>query len=372
MATMTTVPQRFSHDQPAGTGILLTSLGTPDAPTAAAVRRYLAEFLWDSRVVELPRPLWWLILHGIILRFRPARSARKYRTIWTANGSPLLAITRQQATAVTAALAESCPGPVRVAVGMRYGNPSIASALVELQAAGVRRLLILPLYPQYSAATVASTFDAVAAELRTWRWLPELRFISHYHDDPGYLDALADAIRAARLETPAERLLFSFHGLPKRNLLAGDPYHCQCHQTARLVAERLGLQPEAWAVAFQSRFGRAEWLQPYASTLLAEWARTGVKRVAVVCPGFAADCLETLEEIAVENRQTFLDAGGERYRYLPALNAAPAHIAALTALIHRHAAGWPEFNPDYDARAVVAEDTARCRRALAMGAEIPR
>jgi ferrochelatase len=370
MATMTTIPQQFTHDQPACTGVLLTNLGTPDAPTAAAVRRYLAEFLWDSRVVELPRPLWWLILHGVILRIRPARSARKYQTIWTADGSPLLAITRQQAAAITAVLAKFCPGPVRVAVGMRYGNPSIASALAELRAAGARRLLILPLYPQYSATTVASTFDAVAAELRTWRWLPELRFISHYYDDPGYLDALADSLRAARLETPDERLLFSFHGLPKRNLLAGDPYFCQCHYTARLVAERLGLQPEAWAVAFQSRFGRAEWLQPYASVLLTEWARTGVKRVAVICPGFAADCLETLEEIAVENRLTFLDAGGEHYRYLPALNVAPAHIAALTALIRHHGAGWPELSSDYDASAVAVEAAARCRRALAMGAPV--
>lgn len=368
MATMTAVPQQFSHDQPGCVGVLLTNLGTPDAPTPAAVRRYLAEFLWDSRVVELPRLLWWLILHGVILRVRPARSARKYQTIWTADGSPLLAITRQQAAALTAMLADSCPGPVRVAVGMRYGNPSIAAGLAELRAAGMRRLLIVPLYPQYSAATVASTFDAVAAELRTWRWLPELRFISHYHDDPGYLDALAASLRAASLATPDERLLFSFHGLPKRNLPAGDPYYCQCHHTARQVAERLGLAPDTWAVAFQSRFGRAEWLQPYANSLLTEWARTGVKRVAVVCPGFAADCLETLEEIALENRRTFLEAGGEHYRYIPALNAASNHLAALTALIHRHAAGWPEFSPDYDPGAVAAEAAARCRRARALGA----
>ncbi|MDG4549197.1 MAG: ferrochelatase [Candidatus Contendobacter sp.] len=358
----------FTHDQPARAGILLANLGTPDAPTPTAVRRYLAEFLWDSRVVELPRPLWWLILHGVILRVRPARSARKYRLIWTPEGSPLLAISQRQAAAVAAALAERYPGPIQVAVGMRYGNPSIAAALAELRAAGVRRLLVLPLYPQYSAATVASTFDAVAAELRTWRWLPELRFITQYHDDAGYLDALAAQIHAARADRPGERLLFSFHGLPKRNLLAGDPYYCQCHKTARLVAERLGLQSDQWAVAFQSRFGRAEWLQPYASALLATWAKAGIKSVDVACPGFAADCLETLEEIAIENRRVFLAGGGERYRYLPALNDYPTHIAALVALIGRHAAGWPEFTADHDAAALAAERAATRRRALALGA----
>jgi ferrochelatase len=361
-------PVPFTHDQPPCAGILLANLGTPDAPTPAAVRRYLAEFLWDPRVVELPRALWWLILHGVILRVRPARSARKYQLIWTPDGSPLLAISQRQAAAVAAALAERYPGPIRVAVGMRYGNPSIAAALAELRAAGIQRLLVLPLYPQYSAATVASTFDAVAAELQTWRWLPELRFITHYHDDPGYLDALAASIRAARAEQPGERLLFSFHGLPQRNLLAGDPYHCECHKTARLVAERLGFQPDQWAVAFQSRFGRAAWLQPYASVLLADWAQAGVKSVDVVCPGFSADCLETLEEIALENRQVFLNAGGERYRYLPALNDEPAHIAALAELIGRHAAGWPEFTAGYEADTLATECAATRDRALALGA----
>ncbi|HPF59810.1 MAG TPA: ferrochelatase [Candidatus Competibacteraceae bacterium] len=361
-------PPAFAHDRPACTGILLANLGTPDAPTPQALRRYLAEFLWDSRVVEIPRLLWWLILHGIILRIRPAQSARKYATIWTADGSPLLAISRRQAAALAKVLAARCPGPVRIALGMRYGNPSIASALAELRAAGAERLLVLPLYPQYSAATTASAFDAVAAELRTWRWLPELRFIAQYSDDPGYLDALATHIQAGRAGQPGDRLLFSFHGLPKRNLLAGDPYYCQCHKTARLVAGRLELAPEQWGVAFQSRFGRAEWLQPYTRALLTDWAKTGVKSVDVVCPGFAADCLETLEEIALENRQTFLDAGGEHYRYLPALNDAADHIAALAALIERHATGWLEFSPLYDSNTLTAERTARCNRARIMGA----
>lgn len=359
------VPLSFTHDQPARTGVLLTNLGTPDAPTAAAVRRYLAEFLADTRVVEIPRALWWPILHGVILRTRPARSAKKYQKIWTDEGSPLLAISQRQQAAIAAGLAARHSGSIPVALGMRYGNPSIASALTELRSAGVQRLLILPLYPQYSATTTASTFDAIAAELRTWRWLPELRLITHYHDQDRYLDALTDSVRTAWRVEPAERLLFSFHGLPKRNLLAGDPYYCHCQKTARLVAMRLALQPEQWAVSFQSRFGRAEWLQPYTSVLLADWAKAGIKRVDVLCPGFAADCLETLEEIAIENRDVFLNAGGEYYRYIPALNDAPAHLHALTELIEQHTVGWLEHGTDSDTDLERAE---RCRRAIALGA----
>lgn len=360
----------FDHTQPSQAGVLLINLGTPDAPTPTAVRRYLAEFLWDRRIVELPRPLWWLILHGLILRRRPARSARKYQKIWTADGSPLLAISQRQKAAIAVQLADRCAGPLQVALGMRYGQPSIATALRELRATGVRRLLVLPLYPHYAAATTASAFDALAAELCRWRWLPELRLITHYHDDVGYLDALTARLRADRAAGPPdERLLFSFHGLPRRTLLAGDPYYCQCHKTARLLAERLELPPETWAVAFQSRFGRAEWLQPYTSTLLTDWARAGVRSVAVACPGFATDCLETLEEIALENRQIFLAAGGQHYRYLPALNDDPAHMAALTALIVRHGAGWPEFMPGPgDAAAQAAERAATQQRAQALGA----
>lgn len=355
----------FDHGQSSGTGILLTNLGTPDAPTAPALRRYLGEFLWDPRVVEIPRPLWWLILHGVILRVRPAKSAAKYATVWTEQGSPLLAISQRQAEGVRARL-QRLPGPVTVALGMRYGNPSIASALRELRAAGVQRLLILPLYPQYSAATTASTFDAVAAELKSWRWLPELRMVTHYHDDPGYLDAVAARIRAAWAEQPAgDKLLFSFHGLPKRNLLAGDPYHCECHKTARLLAERLHLPAERWQVAFQSRFGKAEWLKPYTSETLAQWGKAGVGSVDVVCPGFAADCLETLEEIEVENRDEFLHAGGKQYRYIPALNDDANHLDALTNLILTHTRGWPELDATVP---VIGNRTQTRERALALGA----
>ncbi|HXH03223.1 MAG TPA: ferrochelatase [Candidatus Competibacteraceae bacterium] len=356
----------YRHDQPPACGVLLVNLGTPDAPTAAALRRYLGEFLWDPRVVEIPRPLWWLILHGIVLRLRPAKSAEKYRAIWGEDGSPLLAIGRRQAAALQARLDGQCPGPIKVALAMRYGRPSIAAALQELRAAGMRRLLVLPLYPQYSASTTASAFDCLADVLKSWRWLPELRLLTHYHDDPDYIEALAASIREAWSEgSPGERLLFSFHGLPRRNLLAGDPYHCQCHKTARLVAERLGLTAERWAVAFQSRFGRAEWLRPYTSELLQEWAGQGVKRVDVVCPGFAADCLETLEEIAMENRELFLERGGEAFRYIPALNARPEHIALLAGLVRRHGAGWPEID---GGTATTAELTACRERALARGA----
>ncbi|PIE83420.1 MAG: ferrochelatase [Candidatus Contendobacter odensis] len=356
----------FDHEQPACTGILFVNLGTPDSPTPVALRRYLAEFLWDSRIVEIPRILWWPILHGIILRVRPAKSARKYQSIWLPEGSPLLVITHRQAKAVAAKLQQEGFNAVRIAVAMRYGNPSIASGLAALRAAGARRVLVLPLYPQYSATTVASTFDAVTAELRRWRWLPELRFVMQYHDEAGYLDALARSIRAARSGRSVERLLFSFHGLPKSNLLAGDPYFFQCHKTARLVAERLALPLDEWAVAFQSRFGCTEWLRPYTSELLREWAQSGVGSVDVVCPGFAADCLETLEEIAIENRQIFLDAGGRQFRYIPALNDAPEHINALFALIRQHTAGWPEFDADYDSEAVAAEGVACRERAQAI------
>lgn len=320
--------------------MLLVNLGSPTAPNPPAVRRYLAEFLWDRRVVELPRWLWWLLLHGYILRTRPAQAARKYRSIWTRQGAPLLAMSRELAQALSTTLQAQYADQVQVALAMRYGQPSIANALATLRAANAQRLLVLPLYPQYSATTSASVFDAVVRELCTWRWLPELRFITNYHRYPPYIQALAASIAAAHTPQPSTRLLLSFHGLPQRSIQAGDPYYYQCQHSAQLIAQRLDLQQQQWGVAFQSRFGRAQWLQPYTSDLLRTWAQAGVQTVDVVCPGFAVDCLETLEEIAVENRHVFLAAGGQQYRYLPALNAHPTHTTLLARLVRDHAADW--------------------------------
>ncbi|MCA1798351.1 MAG: ferrochelatase [Xanthomonadaceae bacterium] len=331
----------YEHGTPALTGVLLCNLGTPDAPTASAVRRYLAEFLWDPRVVEVPRPLWWLILHGFILRTRPGEVAHKYEQIWDDAGSPLRVISDAQATALQQAFEASFPGAVRVAYAMRYGKPSIPKAMREMADAGVQRLLVLPAYPQYSGSTTASTFDAVARELMTWRWLPELRFVRNYHDQPGYIAALAASVREHWSRYGRrDRLLMSFHGVPKRYLTNGDPYHCECLKTARLLAEALGLSEGEWYAAFQSRFGREEWLKPYTDVTLREWAKGGLKGVDVICPGFSADCLETLEEIAIQNRQLFLDHGGEELSYIPALNARPDHIAFLHELAAEHMSGW--------------------------------
>ena len=308
------------------TGILLVNLGTPDAPTAKALRGYLAEFLWDRRVTELPRFFWWLVLHGVILRIRPARSARLYEKVWTENGSPLLSISKVQAQALQKSLGEE----FKVVLAMRYGNPSIASGLEELR--NVERIMVLPLYPQYSGTTTGSSFDAVADVLKTWRIVPDLRFISDYHDNSAYINALIAQIKSYWDQHGVpEKLLFSFHGIPKRFVIAGDPYADQCHKTAKLVA--LGLEIENWEVVFQSRFGREEWLKPYADHRLRSLAKDGIKRVDIVCPGFSADCLETLDEIDRENREIFLKAGGEEFHYIPALNDSDEHIEALVKIL---------------------------------------
>ena len=316
----------FEHGNQACTGILITNLGTPDAPTPAAVRRYLAEFLSDPRVVEIPRWRWMLVLHGIILRIRPARAAKSYQSVWSDNGSPLLYISEQLA----AGLQQACQGftgPVRIELAMRYGQPSIEAGLQTLKQAGARRILLLPLYPQYSATTTATTFDAVSKILQKWRWIPELRTVNHYHDHPAYIHAVADSIRAYwQTHGQADKLLFSFHGLPKKYLLKGDPYFCECQATARLIAENLRLEADKWHISFQARFGREEWLQPYTDHTLQQWGEQGIKNVQVICPGFSVDCLETLEEIAIENRNVFIEAGGDKYDYIPALNADTAHI----------------------------------------------
>lgn len=358
----------YEHGSAERVGVLLTNLGTPDSPTSAAVRRYLAEFLSDPRVIELPRALWWPILHGVILRVRPARSARAYRTVWSDEGSPLLVNAERQRRALQSALDQHMPGPFRVELAMRYGAPSIPQGLERLRSAGARRLLVLPLYPQYSATTTGSTFDAVAAVLTRWRWLPEFRFVNQYHDDPGYVQAVVASIRDhQRQHGEAKRLLFSFHGLPRRYLLSGDPYHCQCLKTARLVAEVLGLDRERWQVSFQSRVGREEWLRPYTDETLKAWGAEGLESVQVVCPGFSADCLETLEEIGEQNREFFRESGGGDYSYVPALNDRVDHIRILTDLVRRHSQGWPESTPR-EAAALRAESEATRERALAMGA----
>lgn len=333
--------QNFDHSQPLRVGVLLTNLGTPAAPARKPVRQYLRQFLWDPRVVEIPRLLWWLILHGIILRVRPARSAANYRKIWTERGSPLLFHTSDLADALRDALRRQFGDTVVVDFAMRYGTPGIAATVQGMIDGGVARLLVLPLYPQYSGPTTGSTFDALAADFSRRRWLPALRFVSQYHDHPAYIEAIANSIRAHRAaHGTADQLLFSYHGEPRRCLDLGDPYYCQCHKTTRLVAEQLELPEGACLTTFQSRFGKAEWLQPYTDATLRALPGQGTKSVQVVCPGFAADCLETLEEIGEENRDLFLAAGGERFDYIPCLNSEPGHVLALASIIEGQLSGW--------------------------------
>jgi ferrochelatase len=319
-------------------GVLLVNLGTPEAPTTAAVRRYLGEFLWDSRVVEIPRPIWWLILHGVILRVRPRKSAHAYQSIWTEHGSPLMVLTKALGAAVHAELSGRADCDAVVDIAMRYGQPSVAKQMEALRAQGVERFLILPLYPQYAASSSGSVFDAVAAALTRWRHVPEVHFVSDYHRHPAYIATVADSIEAFwREQGRSGFLMMSFHGLPERCRELGDPYYDQCQTSARLIAERLGLADGAWMVVFQSRFGRAKWLQPYCIDTLKDLPGRGVREVDVVCPGFAVDCLETLEEIGIANKEAFMEAGGSRYRLIPCLNDSPAHARALADLIAERA-----------------------------------
>ena len=330
---------QFEHGEIPKTGVLLANLGTPAAPAAPSLRKYLRQFLMDRRVIELPRWQWWPILNLFVLTFRPRKSAELYESVWTDEGSPLLVIARRQTAAVEKALAEA-GFPVCVTLGMSYGEPSISDALQELRGKGCRQILVLPLYPQYSGSTTASILDALFAELGTWRWIPELRTISSYHDDAAYIAALVSSIRETWSDGEPERLIFSFHGVPTRYILNGDPYHCQCHKTARLVAESLGLEKERYEVAFQSQFGREEWIKPTTDVTVRAMAEAGIKSLDVVCPGFSADCLETLEEIAIQNREFFEEHGGEQFRFIPCLNDRPDHVQALTGLLRRHLEGW--------------------------------
>lgn len=319
-------------------GVLLINLGTPAAPTTSAVRRFLAQFLRDARVIDYPRWLWLPLLHGVILRLRPRRSARAYAKIWTAQGSPLLLNSRALADKLGADLAAT---GMRVALAMRYGEPSIDSALDRLLQSGVRRLLLLPLYPQYSATSTASALDAVFAALGRQRHMPEVHSIGDYHADPAYIAALAQSVEKYWFTYGrGERLLVSFHGIPQRYADAGDPYREQCLTTARLLREHLGATEDSFTVTFQSRVGREQWLSPYTAETLVELARSGVRHVQVLCPGFAADCLETLEEIAIRGREDFLAAGGSRLDCLPALNDSAAHVRMLRGLVERHVRSW--------------------------------
>lgn len=344
------------------TAVLLCNLGTPEAPTPAAVRRYLAQFLSDPRLVEIPRLLWWPILHGIVLRLRPRKSAAKYATIWTPEGSPLKLWTDKQAKLLAGYLGERGQR-VQVRYAMRYGQPAIPDVLDALKRDGVQRVLVLPLYPQYSGTTTASVIDAVGRWAQGVRALPELRFVNHYHDDPHYIAALAQRLLDHWMtHGRPDRLVLSFHGVPQRTLTLGDPYHCECRKTARLLTERLGLRGDDVLVTFQSRFGKARWLQPYTEPTLVALARQGVTRVDVMCPGFTSDCLETLEEIAQEARAAFLAAGGGEFHYVPCLNDQHEWVDALARLAMRHMQGWPADNAD-------ASELARQReRALALGA----
>ena len=347
----------FQHGQAPRTAVLFCNLGTPDAPTASAVRRYLAEFLGDARVVEIPRLLWLLILHGIILRFRPAKSAAKYATVWTPEGSPLKIWTEKQAKLLQGWLAQR-GHDVQVRYAMRYGSTSIASQLDELKAQGTTRVLIMPAYPQYSATTTASLFDAVYTWASKTRTIPELRFVNHYHDHAGYIGALASGIQKHwQAHGRPDQLVMSFHGVPERTLQLGDIYHCECHKTARLLAEHLGLAKDQFKVTFQSRLGRAKWLEPYTEPSLIAMGQAGVKRVDVVCPGFTSDCLETLEEINMEAREAFLHAGGKEFHYIPCLNDDPTWITALCDVTQQHLLGWPTQTPP-DAQALAASRAA--------------
>ena len=361
--------REFDHASSEKIGVLLCNLGTPEYPTAKSVRKYLAEFLSDPRVVELPRSVWLPILHGIVLRLRPRRSAKAYAEIWTPDGSPLMAISTRLSRALQTSIDNILPERVEIALAMRYGTPSIAQGLQPLRAANARNILVLPLYPQYAGATTGSLIDAISKELTTWRWVPSLRFINSYHANQNYIDALARSVTNFRAEHGAsDHLLMSFHGTPKDSLLRGDPYHCECQVTARLLAEGLGMGSEEWTLAFQSRFGWNEWLQPYTEASLRSLAQQGAKVVDVICPGFPVDCLETLEEIAIRYAKAFKAAGGESLRYIPALNDGADHADTMIQLILSNISGWELANPLWDAKNEQLKRSEMAERAAAMQA----
>jgi ferrochelatase len=350
------------------TGILLTNLGTPAAPTAKALRSYLGEFLSDPRVVEISRPLWWLVLNGFILRTRPRQSAAKYALIWTGEGSPLAVHTAKQATLLKGYLGERIKTPHVVAWAMRYGQPSIEKTLLGLREQGCERVLVLPLYPQYAASATGSTFDAVFDTVKRMRNAPALRLVKHYHDHSAYIAALAKNVNEYWMSNGRpDRLLMSFHGVPRFSLDRGDPYHCECHKTARLLGEELGLPAERYQVSFQSRFGRAEWLKPYTLQTVKDLGKRKTGRLDVICPGFVSDCLETLEEIGMENKAAYLKAGGGEFHYIPCMNERHEWIQALARIAAENLQGW--VSTDWEAGTALRAAAAGRERALALGAK---
>ncbi len=353
----------YTHGTPEKTAILLVNLGTPDAPTAEAVRPYLKEFLSDPRVVEIPKAIWWLILNGIILNVRPKKSAAKYATVWMDEGSPLRVYTAKQAALLEGYLGDRTKAPFVVDYAMSYGKPSIASVMQKLKAQNCTRILVVPMYPQYAASSTGTVFDRVFAQVQQMRNTPAIRTIKHFHDDPNYIKALSNSINEYWMKHGRpEKLVMSFHGVPEYTLKKGDPYHCECHKTGRLLAQELGLDKTQYVVSFQSRFGKAEWIKPYTTATLLELGKQKTKRVDVVCPGFVSDCLETLEEIAQEGKEDFQHAGGGEYNYIPCLNDRGDWILALTDMVLENLQGW-----------LKETDTAELEqgrlRALAMGAQ---
>jgi len=353
----------YQHGSPNRTGVLLINLGTPDAPTAQALRPYLQEFLSNPRVIEVPRLIWWPILHGFILPFRPKASAEKYAKIWIAEGSPLKVHTERQTERLREVLSARLKNPPLVEYAMNIGKPSVADVLTRMQQQGCERILVIPLFPQYAASSTAAAMDNVFAVLNKMRNQPALRTVKQYHDHPGYIAALAQNVRDYwDAHGRPDKLIISFHGTPRASLDKGDPYHCACQKTGRLLAEALALDANQYTVCFQSRFGKAKWLTPYTAVVLEQLGKEQTQRVDVICPGFVSDCLETLEEIAIEAKHTFIQAGGKEFHYIPCLNERSDWIEALADITCTHLQGWLDIE--------ITEEAAKLSRelALAMGA----
>jgi len=322
----------FKHQNRQKTGVLICNLGTPETYKTKDVRRFLRQFLSDGRVIEIPKIIWWFILNGIILTLRPSKSAKLYKSVWTKEGSPLLVLSKKLTEKLKTSLGDSC----EVELAMRYGNPSMESALMSLKNKNCRKLIVIPMFPQYSGTTTGSIFDEVARVLSKWRWVPSLSFVSSYHDHPEYINALADSLSNHIKNKSPQKIIFTYHGIPKRNFDLGDPYQCYCQKTTRLVAEKLNLEDDTYITTFQSRFGPAEWLKPYTSDTMGELPLQEVKNVLVVAPAFSVDCLETIEEIDQENKEIFLKAGGEKFTYVPCLNDSSGQVNLLKAIIDKH------------------------------------